>query len=85
LKAKLNGINIYYEVHGNGEPLVLIAGLIAHSQNWKYQLSKLKNNYKVILHDSIKHSDWICVHNSGHGLHNEQPDKYNELILNFLS
>jgi len=33
-----NGVDLYYEVHGQGDPLALIAGLAAHSGNWPLQV-----------------------------------------------
>jgi len=49
---KVDGINIYYEVHGQGEPLVLIAGLTAHSQHWTNQLTEFAKHYQIILLDN---------------------------------
>jgi len=47
-----NGVDLYYEVHGQGEPLVLIAGLTAHSGNWPAQLPVFTSNSKTILIDN---------------------------------
>jgi pimeloyl-ACP methyl ester carboxylesterase len=33
-KARVNGINLYYEIHGSGEPLLLIMGLGANATRW---------------------------------------------------
>jgi len=33
--ATLNGIQLYYEVHGTGEPLLLLHGFSGSSQDWK--------------------------------------------------
>ena len=50
-KAEVNGLNFYYEIHGNGEPLVLVAGMGADHRSWFPQLGCLKRYYKVITFD----------------------------------
>lgn len=51
-KAMVNGINIYYEIHGEGEPLVLICGLGADLSSWAMQLAEFSQKYKVIVFDN---------------------------------
>jgi len=51
----INGIDIYYEIHGQGEPLVFIHGLGSNSQGWKYQLDYFAKHYQVILVDVRGH------------------------------
>jgi len=51
-KAKVNGINIYYKVHGQGEPLVLITGMGADHRSWFRQVSDFQRYYQVITFDS---------------------------------
>jgi 3-oxoadipate enol-lactonase len=50
LKVK-DGINIYYEYYGNGEPLVLIHGLGASSVMYKQQVEYFQRFFKVVLLD----------------------------------
>lgn len=50
--AMLNGINLYYECYGNGEPLMLIAGLASDSQSWLPIIEKLSRSYRLILPDN---------------------------------
>ena len=50
--AKLNNLNIYYEVHGEGEPLILIAGFTADSQSWQFVIKDLSKHFKVIIFDN---------------------------------
>ena len=39
--ARVGDINIYYEVHGKGEPLLLIMGYGSNSGHWFAILDKL--------------------------------------------
>lgn len=50
--AKINGIELYYEVHGEGVPLLLIAGYGHHSLIWQNVVEELSKKYKVILFDN---------------------------------
>lgn len=45
-----NGIRIYYEVHGEGAPLLLIQGTL-DSTAWACQVPALSERYKVIIFD----------------------------------
>ncbi|OLS23642.1 MAG: Proline iminopeptidase [Candidatus Heimdallarchaeota archaeon LC_2] len=48
-----NGINLYYEVKGKGEPLVLIAGITADITIWPPNfLDVLTEKYQVIIFDN---------------------------------
>lgn len=52
--VKVNDITMYYEVHGQGEPLVLIAGL--NSDHTLYQklgmIARLAESYQVVVFDN---------------------------------
>ena len=50
--AETNGQKLYYEVHGEGEPLVLIMGLGSDSTGWLLQLPELAEHFKVITFDN---------------------------------
>lgn len=50
--AHLNNINIYYETHGTGEPLLLIMGLGGDSSHWSLQVPLLAQHYQVITFDN---------------------------------
>lgn len=47
-----NGIELYYEVHGKGEPLLLIMGLGHNSLSWEKSLPALSNQFQVIIFDN---------------------------------
>src|SRR3990172_8309870 len=50
--ATVNGIDIYYEVHGRGEPVLLIMGLGANATAWVMQIPELSVEYRVIAFDN---------------------------------
>ncbi len=49
--AEVNGAGIYYEVAGEGEPLVLVHAGIADSRMWEGQISSFAERYKVVRYD----------------------------------
>src|SRR6266849_6768573 len=50
--AKINGIEMHYEVHGSGEPLLLIMGLGANATGWYAQIPAFSKEYQVIAFDN---------------------------------
>jgi len=50
-KADVNGISLYYETHGKGEPLVLIAGMGADHRSWFPQMRPFRRHFMVITFD----------------------------------
>ncbi|MCB9147832.1 MAG: alpha/beta fold hydrolase [Caldilineaceae bacterium] len=53
--AELNGIQLYYEVHGEGEPLILLHGGLGNSDYWAEQIPVFAQHYQVITMDSRGH------------------------------
>ena len=51
-KIKLNGIEIYYEVFGMGEPLLLLHGNNESIRSFRSQIDEFRKHYKVIAVDS---------------------------------
>lgn len=49
---KINGIDLYYETHGSGEPLLLIMGLRRNAEWWYRQIPAFAKRYKVIAFDN---------------------------------
>ncbi|HEX6551990.1 MAG TPA: alpha/beta hydrolase [Ktedonobacteraceae bacterium] len=50
--AKVNEIQIYYEIHGEGEPLVFIGGLATDITEFEGIIRELSQNYRVIAFDN---------------------------------
>ncbi len=51
-KTKVNDVDIYYQVQGQGEPLVLIQGLGGAHSAWGFQTRAFKKHYRVITFDN---------------------------------
>jgi len=51
-KVNVNGCEIYYEVHGQGDPLVLIMGLRRNVEWWFRQIPALSEHFQVIAFDN---------------------------------
>lgn len=49
---KVSDLNIYYEIHGKGEPLLLIMGYGAYSRWWYAQIPVFSQEYQVIAFDN---------------------------------
>lgn len=47
-----NGIQMYYEIHGQGDPLVLIMGLRRNAEWWYNQLPDLSRHFQVLVFDN---------------------------------
>lgn len=54
--APVNGLNLYYEIHGSGEPLILLHGGVTPQQVLGANLTELSGSRQV-----------IAVHLQGHG------------------
>jgi len=53
--AEVNGIKMYYEVYGQGKPLLLIHGNGGSINNMGYQIEYFSKNYRCIIADSRAH------------------------------
>lgn len=49
---KANGINLYYEFHGSGEPLLLIMGLRRNAEWWYRQIPEFSRHFQVLAFDN---------------------------------
>ena len=68
--AKVNGINIGYDIEGTGPPLVLIMGLGVDRSGWRYQVPAFRNSYRVVTFD-----------NRGVGLSDKPPGPYSPALM----
>ncbi|MDZ7727728.1 MAG: alpha/beta fold hydrolase [Dehalococcoidia bacterium] len=57
--ATVNGLSLYYEVHGQGEPLVLVSGQGSDHHTWDFVRDDFAARYQVIVfdHRGTGHSD----------------------------
>jgi len=55
MKAHLNGIEINYEVHGTGPPLVLAHGFTASLEMWREQVPAFSSKYRLVIYDTRGH------------------------------
>lgn len=53
--ATVNGLELYFEVHGAGEPLLLLHGFSGSSQDWKSSIETLSPQFQLIVPDLRGH------------------------------
>ena len=51
----LNGVQLYYEVHGSGEPLILLHGFGGCSQDWSPLIPDWSKSFQLIVADMRGH------------------------------
>jgi pimeloyl-ACP methyl ester carboxylesterase len=66
-----NGVKIYYEVHGDGPPLILTHGYSSTSAMWQGQVTALSKQHKLVLWDMRGH---------GQSDYPEDPAAYSETL-----
>jgi 3-oxoadipate enol-lactonase len=54
-RIQSNNINLYYEVHGQGQPLVFIHGLGSSARDWELQVAEFSRTHQVITFDLRGH------------------------------
>jgi 3-oxoadipate enol-lactonase len=54
-KLRIGDIDLYYEIIGQGEPVLLIHGLGSSSRDWELQIEPFSKNYQVITYDVRGH------------------------------
>jgi 3-oxoadipate enol-lactonase len=50
--AKTKNVNIYYEIIGQGEPLVMIRGISSNADHWYEQVPVLSQKYQLLVFDN---------------------------------
>lgn len=53
--AEINGMRMYYEIHGAGKPLVLLHGFGGAARTWKRWIADFGTDYKLIIPDLRGH------------------------------
>jgi pimeloyl-ACP methyl ester carboxylesterase len=53
--ANVNGVSLYYEITGNGTPIVFLHGFTCDHRNWDPQVKYFSKKYKVITYDARGH------------------------------
>jgi len=53
----VNGVKIYYEKYGKGEPLLLLHGFTSSSKHWKPWIEELSKNHLLIIPDLRGHGN----------------------------
>src|SRR3990167_1824929 len=51
-KIKINDISMYYEIHGQGEPIIFVAGFSVDHTMWYEIINKFSDKYQLILFDN---------------------------------
>lgn len=52
-KQLINGKNMYYEIHGEGEPIVILNGIMMSTASWASFLDVFTKNNKLVLVDLV--------------------------------
>jgi pimeloyl-ACP methyl ester carboxylesterase len=50
--AAVNGINLSYELLGEGDPFVMIMGLGSSKSTWRFQIPAFKKHYSLVIFDN---------------------------------
>jgi pimeloyl-ACP methyl ester carboxylesterase len=53
--AEVNGIRMYYETHGEGEPLILLHGFFGSGTTWESYVDELAKHFRLIIPDLRGH------------------------------
>jgi pimeloyl-ACP methyl ester carboxylesterase len=52
----VNGVRLYYELHGDGDPLVLVHGSWVNASAWQLVVPALAESFRVLVYDRRGHS-----------------------------
>lgn len=55
-EAQVNGVNLYHELEGSGEPLALVHGSWGDATNWARVAPGLAETFRVLIYDRRGHS-----------------------------
>ena len=51
-KATIGDLELYYEEHGQGKPLIMVLGLGQDIATWGYQIAELSKHVRLIVFDN---------------------------------
>jgi pimeloyl-ACP methyl ester carboxylesterase len=54
--VETNGARLYYELHGEGDPLVLVHGSWVNADSWELVVPRLAQSFRVLVYDRRGHS-----------------------------
>jgi pimeloyl-ACP methyl ester carboxylesterase len=54
--SSINGVSLYWEVKGDGEPVVLVHGSWGDHNNWAQVVPALSSSLRVVTYDRRGHS-----------------------------
>ncbi|WP_282635750.1 alpha/beta fold hydrolase [Sphingobacterium thalpophilum] len=75
--APINGIKLYYEIYGNGRPLVLIhGGGSSGFSDFEETVRRLQDRYQLILPD---------MQNHGRSAHRRVPETFEQDVMDIIS
>jgi pimeloyl-ACP methyl ester carboxylesterase len=55
-ETEANGVRLYYEIHGGGEPVVLVHGSWVDATRWRFVVPGLAESFRVLVYDRRGHS-----------------------------
>lgn len=55
-ETKASGVNLYYELHGDGDPVVLVHGSWVDATSWALVAPALAESFRVLVYDRRGHS-----------------------------
>ena len=55
-RQHINGVDLYYELAGAGDPLVLVHGAFTDHTSWRFVIPGLAESYRVLSYDRRGHS-----------------------------
>jgi pimeloyl-ACP methyl ester carboxylesterase len=55
-EVEVNGVRLYYELHGDGEPLALVHGSWGDATGWAFAVPALAESFRVLAYDRRGHS-----------------------------
>lgn len=86
MNLKIDGVNLYYEIHGKGDPLLMIQGWGADLSNWQNIIESLSKNFQLILFDNrgMGRSEVTPGDYTTRLYHVENANKFSQTVMEFL-